>query len=95
MDWREFELAARGEALAMAENTPPLERCQYVAWTELADFGLTDHLSRKHMAGTDRVTLCGLPIPPRVRRLPVVYKTLMLCQQCSLKYARLHGGLGA
>ena len=95
MDWREFELAARGEALAMAENTPPLEVGTYVAWAEQGDFGYTQSLSPKHMAYSDLVTICGQVIPPRARRLAVVYRTLPLCVDCSLKYSRVHGGLGA
>lgn len=95
IDWREFETIARGEALAMSANAPPLERGQYVAWTVQGDFGYTDHLSEKHLAYSDIVTYCGQAIPPRYRRLPVVYKTLKLCSRCALKHANVFGGLGA
>ena len=91
----EWVAVAKGEAIAMAQNAPPLERGQYVAWTIQGDFGYTDHLSEKHLAYSDLVTYCGEAIPPRIRRLPVVYKTLMLCSRCALKHAKVFGGLGA
>ena len=92
---REWLATAKGEAIAMAQNAPPLERGQYIAWTEQGDFGYTDHISEKHMAYSDLVTYCGQIIPPRHRRLAVVYKTLKLCKHCSLKHANVYGGLGA
>ena len=94
-EWAAFDAAAKAEAIAMAVNAPPLERGQYVAWTIQGDFGYTQSLSAKHMAFGDLVTLCGEHIPPRIRRLPVAYKTLKLCGECAVKYAIVMGGLGA
>lgn len=86
----EIQAVARAEAF----HTPPLEFGQYVAWVEHFQ-GCVESLSPKHMAGTDSVTLCGRVMPPKHHRLPVAYKTLKLCGECAVKYARLRGGLSA
>ena len=56
-DWTGFDLTAiRGEALAMAENAPPLERGQYVAWTIQGDFGYTQSLPSRSARTSSIVT---------------------------------------